>query len=347
MNRAINSLTALRGIAALLVLLYHVILTSPFSRGYLGVDLFFMLSGFVLMHTYGQRFGAGVRWPGYRDFLYARWSRIYPIHLLTLLLLLPLFGQGVRFSGSALLQNLLLTQGPWYTAGQSWNTSAWSLSVEWHAYLLFPLIAALTMRRGKIACGILGAICVLTLALLLKVSMGTVGGVISSVFVLVRGVPEFIIGMILYRFYADGAVRAHFEHDSACLACGVALIAFGTFGANDGPMLLALLGLLMTCAANRGRVARILCSRPLQYLGQISFSLYMIQLVFRTFLDNSRLLPLGGWRYDAVFVGGSFVLAMLISRYVEYPARDWLRGRWQGENSVLPTTLAIQPENAR
>ncbi len=159
------SLTSLRGLAALWVVLYHFSVqcfpnldATPYThiihKGYLAVDLFFMLSGFVMTHVYHRAFSESVT-RHYRGFFVARIARIYPLHVLILLLFvatavasqwttgtatigsirdIPLQGSE---SVSALVANLFMLQG--LDAGKlSWNYPAWSISVEFMAYLLFP-----------------------------------------------------------------------------------------------------------------------------------------------------------------------------------------------------------------
>src|SRR5271165_7035382 len=117
-----KALTPLRGLAALAVLSWHAELPP---RGYLGVDLFFLLSGFVMMHAYGQmQAGMGA----YLQFLKARLARIYPVHLLVLVLLLPQLQSSPAFSLGGLLSSLLLLQSPWHS--MCWNFCSWSISAE-------------------------------------------------------------------------------------------------------------------------------------------------------------------------------------------------------------------------
>src|SRR6516164_1868697 len=168
----LQSLTPLRGIAALWVVLYHYAVLYPPSlhlqhytdmleKGYLAVDLFFMLSGFVLAHVYWNAFAADVD-ERYRKFLFARIARLYPLHLFVLSLfvateiadravhyaetgeleLVPLEGAQ---SFTALVANLFMLQG--LKASQlSWNYPAWSISVEFMAYLVFPFALPLIWR---------------------------------------------------------------------------------------------------------------------------------------------------------------------------------------------------------
>ena len=100
MDNQIRSLTSLRGIAALIIVVHHFsyyalpqlgvmlsVYSYFFQNGYLAVDLFFILSGFIMTHVYLDRFSAGVSKSTYWQYLRARFARIYPLHLFTLLVL--------------------------------------------------------------------------------------------------------------------------------------------------------------------------------------------------------------------------------------------------------------------
>jgi peptidoglycan/LPS O-acetylase OafA/YrhL len=117
------SLTPLRGIAALWVVVFHYCrhfpavhpdhYTGAIYKGYLAVDLFFMLSGFVISHVYHRVFARRATGRHYRDFLKARVARIYPLHLTVLLL----------FVATALAEG-----AAGYLYGGSWGRSGWSAS---------------------------------------------------------------------------------------------------------------------------------------------------------------------------------------------------------------------------
>lgn len=153
----LDQLTGVRFFLALGVVLFHFQLywTLPaesaglLNRARLGVDVFFILSGFILTHVYLQ----GDRAPNYGRFLAARLARIYPAHLFILLAMLglvliaPVFGVGLepgRFNPVDFAGTLLLVQA-WFPRESMalWNGPAWSLSAEWFAYLAFPAYAAL------------------------------------------------------------------------------------------------------------------------------------------------------------------------------------------------------------
>jgi peptidoglycan/LPS O-acetylase OafA/YrhL len=102
----LSNLTPLRGIAALLTVIFHVDLelgmdgnlllkfedSILISRLYLMVDFFFILSSFVMCHVYGRWFQDSVRWPDFRQFTLARFARVYPLHVAMLLLTALIWG---------------------------------------------------------------------------------------------------------------------------------------------------------------------------------------------------------------------------------------------------------------
>src|ERR1700730_4495727 len=171
------SLTPLRGIAALWVVIFHFCwyfpavhperYTGAVYKGYLAVDMFFVLSGFVITHVYKEGFAQRVTGRSYRDFLKARVARIYPLHITVLLLFVatataeraasyalrgsfepvPLLGER---SVGGFFANIVMLQGLW-ARELSWNDPAWSISLEFLAYLLFPLLFPVLWRAGPAA----------------------------------------------------------------------------------------------------------------------------------------------------------------------------------------------------
>ena len=130
--------------------------TLPVLRsGYLGVDLFFVLSGAVLTHVYT---GHNLLHPAaYWSFLRNRLARIYPLHIITLcalgllVILVPSFADrygdhATRFSADAFIASALLIQNWAHWLPDAWNVPAWSLSAEWFAYLMFPVILLFAAR---------------------------------------------------------------------------------------------------------------------------------------------------------------------------------------------------------
>src|SRR3984893_5338497 len=193
---AISALTSLRGLAALTVLIFHVI---PDFRGYLAVDLFFLLSGFVLTHVYHE---IRLTRQSYFNFLKARLARVYPVHLMMLVLLLAMLDTRPDFSSDGLLSSLLLLQSPWHS--MCWNYASWSISAEWHSYLLFPILAINYRTRSNTALLSTLAICASVVGVIDYSNNYGSGNISNTIVVLLRCLPEFASGIVLYFLYQRG-----------------------------------------------------------------------------------------------------------------------------------------------
>lgn len=168
----IRQLTGIRFVAAFWVLLYHLqdpldrigvmdipVLSDVIRVGRLGVDLFFALSGFIIAHTYLTRMGPRLSLGSAANFWWLRLARIYPVHFVMLnvaglAVIAQVWITGVEKDRPWLnawdyMRNLLLIQewGPHPDRG--WNVVAWSLSMEWLAYLFFPLLVLLLYLLHK------------------------------------------------------------------------------------------------------------------------------------------------------------------------------------------------------
>ena len=182
----LSNLTPLRGIAALMVVIFHFsIFITPLidpqvslgmRRWYLLVDFFFVLSGFIMMHVYGGWFEANVSRGTYWKYLGAQFARIYPLHLVTLLWVVSLFAlfraKGIYLDANAsavgdfskIPEHLLLLHGFDMPRTGTWNTPSWSIAAEWLMYLVFPFLVPLFYRfrtYSIISCGFI-ALCINT-----------------------------------------------------------------------------------------------------------------------------------------------------------------------------------------
>jgi peptidoglycan/LPS O-acetylase OafA/YrhL len=311
----LSAVTSLRGIAALTVLIFHVI---PDFRGYLAVDLFFILSGFVLTHVYSEMV---VTYQSYFAFLRARLARIYPGHLLMLILLLPMLNNGPDFSSGGLVSSLLLLQSPWHSI--CWNYGSWSISAEWHSYLLFPILVVNYRTRSNNALLATLVVCA-GIVSLADWSSGS-GNISNTIAVLLRCLPEFISGIVLYLLYQRGSLPKWIDRDKTLWLAVAMLPLLEWFHVPDGIMICMLGIVLLTGATNRGRSVRFLNCRAFSYLGYISYSLYMVQMVIAVVLMSLLHLSTSSILYKILFVGFCFLSAAIISPTIEYPARNWLK----------------------
>jgi peptidoglycan/LPS O-acetylase OafA/YrhL len=239
LGEQLPSLTPLRGIAALWVVIYHYVVTyfsslhtehytQIFAKGYLAVDLFFLLSGFVLTHVYQEAFTRSIG-ANYREFLFARVARLYPLHVFVLLLFLTtaMATQALRYattgqvgsiplegarSLSAAVANLFMVQGL-KASELSWNYPAWSVSVEFIAYLGFPFALPLIWKarwRGRAVLGLMLVGVLAYFAYLTKDDFNQWDGPQT----LVRCLPEFLLGTVLYGAYRGGLLPVAIRGDA-------------------------------------------------------------------------------------------------------------------------------------
>ncbi|MET0294811.1 MAG: acyltransferase [Phenylobacterium sp.] len=339
----IKPLTALRFFAAYWVVLFHFWPKlagggEPMfvEKGYLGVELFFVLSGFILCHVYRTELEEG-RYR-YGRFLWARLARVYPLHLATLLAMGALaIGAGLAgfavdphiLSWEALPANLTLTHAWGLAPVAGWNHPSWSISAEWFAYLTFPLFAwtALALKQRPLLW--------VGLALAMLVGLYT-GFEAAAGFPLTRAtfnwgalriVPCFALGCALHNLWRErpiGDLRLALGGAAAALA---AAVGAASLGAHDS-LIVALLGLLIYLLAAAAQAGSKQFDHPLLvYGGEISYSVYMICIPWQIVFVNSaaRLLEIKGEQLPfTVWIAGVLTiipLAALSYHLIERPAR--------------------------
>ena len=346
MPQNLKQITSLRFFAAMWVVAFHFwpsltpAVPALVGRGYLGVELFFVLSGFILSHVYLKSFGEGrFRYP---DFLWARLARIYPVHIATLaglgLMVAAAAMAGMSVSGNVIVWpsfpgHLLLVQS-WGLAPQGgWNHPSWSISAEWFAYLTFPVSAWIAWRlkqRPWVAVGLaLALIAVLYPAFQRLTDLPLTQATI--VWGAVRIVPCFAYGCAIYLLWNSGALKTRVAAKVAALS-GVAAVTFGAlFGAPD-PLMVALFGgLIVGLAAMASTGSRLLTAPVWVYLGEVSFSIYMVVVPWELLFGRaaSKVLHLGGDVLPPVawlmMTLGVIPAAMVLHHLVERPAREAMR----------------------
>jgi peptidoglycan/LPS O-acetylase OafA/YrhL len=343
--RRLEGLTALRAVAAMAVILFHVNqrlggnIGLPrylplVDRYYLGVDLFFILSGFILAHVHGADFvkltpGRAAR------FYILRLARIYPVHVVLLALYLVLFlgydvvgrhfGISIRLPGRYTAETFLGQLFLVLPNALAWNFPAWSVSAEWLAYLAFPFLAFAFCRLPARRCCAWLLTVVAGFALVYDLAFG---GTMDHIG-LVRVAFEFSAGYLLYRSAFAAPLPELLPALLATLMLAAAL--FGTRFADFGAVLA--IGALVVIVARGGpRVARVV-PRPLRWLGEISYSLYMVQsLTLATVGRVQAELPkswptASGLAVVMLLLLANILAAALLYRLVERPAREKLR-RW-------------------
>jgi len=341
-----------RAFAALWVVFHHLRL-GPFSHaaipaaldvavfrlGYLGVDLFGFLSGFVIAYNYAERLER-------RDparigrYLWLRAVRIFPLHWFALVLLLAArlwidgfeAGANDRLYGARdFVESALMVHG-WGFGRLAWNLPSWTVSSEWLCYLGFPLAASWLVReRDGAHCALLAALCIVTTALLMRlVGHPDFNATADSGWVRIAG--EFLAGCLLQRAWAAGWGR-HAPWGwlaPAAVAAAAALTLTGSAAA----MVACFAVLVYALAHERGPLASLLAARPIVFLGEASYAIYLMHWVVLRILIHAHVNPFAGTAWQANLPARfAFDLAAIVSvaiavhLAVEAPARRHLR-RW-------------------
>ncbi len=347
------TLTGIRAFAALLVLILHAnqFVPNPISdhvdflhRGYLGVDLFFILSGYIIAHVYLTAFAV----PSARSigiFFWHRFIRLFPAHAVVLigLIVLVLAGRsaGIPFRAEdgwsfADLPWYFLMVHAWGTVGMmGWNSPSWSISAEWTAYLLFPLIA-LGLARLPRGTAFIVALCALAVTMIAfdlaewRIKTAWLGAP-----AIIRVAGEFIFGAALCQAALFAGRPGGARRLLGDLAAPMGLVGYiiaAQLHAQDF-ILIGLLALMLLGASSGGRIARFLFSRrPAIWLGEISYSVYIVHVpsifVLRTGFDEIGFETWSGpMRIAAVFAAIVITIsaAAVLFYLVERPVRRRLR----------------------
>lgn len=359
-------LDSLRGLCALLVVFFHLPVSSHlhplalFRHGYLFVDFFFVLSGFVIAHAYGGRLGSP---KDFVPFVIKRMGRVWPLHAVMLAAFIGIelcrlwfhFDAATPFtrdrSVEAIFTNLLLIQSFNIHDYLTWNGPAWSISVEMGAYVVFAALMILSPRRfGIISLVIiaLGALIVLTQATRF---MNT-----TFDFGFPRAAYGFFLGCLVHGVWkrrppAFSPVAVSWLQ----LACLIGVGAYVSYARGPwtvaAPLFFAVS--IWIFSEERGLISRLLSIKPMLALGHWSYSIYMVHMFVITLMlivsrklgimPDGRRIDFGSpWLNDlfALAVIGVIIgLSVLTYRLIEIPGRDAVNG-WLARRKALKAVPA-------
>lgn len=353
-------MTGIRGIAALWVMIFHAQqyickpLGWPFlvnirfvTNGWRGVDLFFMLSGFVLMYAHGREFHEIRKGPMTR-FARLRFTRVYPLNAVVTLLigvlviLQPGFVAWARsrvepsfFSPGAFVRTMFLANRWFLPGGSAWNGPTWSLSLEILGYLLFPWLAFCAVRISNrwLLAGI-SALCLLGTAVILKVTHHEPATIDQMAFL--RMASCFATGIALFRLWAlaGESAKRWARWITAGSALAIVILCSVSFA---GPSInFCFASLLYGLAFQQGIVNTVLSSRVVVFLGEISFPLYLTHFVPVLWLKYYLRFQDPPYSHIQVWISllcwaiACIVIATVLHYAVENPFHAWGR-RWAGE----------------
>ena len=344
----LDALTGARGLAAWYVVFYHIRdafgpevpagVISFLSKGYLAVDLFFILSGFVMWLNYGAKFERdGLR--AAPVFLRRRLARIYPLHLFILCSMACFVGLMAltgrydpnHYPLSELPLHLLLIQNWGFTSALTWNDPSWSISTEFGAYLLLPFAALILLRWKRGVAVNLAAIAMLciTLAFILRIRGATTMGDGITENGLIRCLFQFLVGVFICSIWQQATASQH-----RLLLAFSALIAtvVGAGWANGDLSEMAAVPTLFAAtvyflAQTSSWAGNPLTSRIAVHIGDISYSTYLVHfflwILFKLiFVSDPTTVPLV---LMMGFAALTYAASEILYRAIENPGRKWMQ----------------------
>ena len=349
------ALTGLRTLLACNIVLFHFtpphmgVLYPVINNSYVFVGFFILLSGFVLAYNYGDRPQLSKR-----SFWRARFARLYPIYLLSLVISFGMLATEWHsrshgdFVTGAVLTPLML-QGWSPELATFWNTVAWTLSCEAALYFAFPWLVRLPWPKstGRLVALLLGiwALGLVPHTVYMLTNPDHIAGSIdrySSGYWLraLKYTPlaylcTFLAGMILAKLQARMTLTQRQRTWIACASLSVLAVFFATAVAHvpyilmHGGLLVPLFGALTVGLSGQNFIASAFAWKPIELLGQASYALFLLHFNFinmlRTYHVPERLHLAA---YDPwVSYAATLALAVSAMYLVERPARRAILGQ--------------------
>ena len=355
----LNALTGLRALAALNIVFFHFSNPQSFgwlapvvNAGFIALGLFFMLSGFVLAYNYSDPAREGkldrVR------FWKARFTRLYPVYLLSLLLswrmVAPEYGAHThRMFWTGMVLTPLLLQGWFPSIATFLNTPAWAMPAEAFLYSLFPWLARWkrSERVGPLLWKMAGVwiLAMVPGALYMVFNPDGIahpdrwskGPWLQALkYTPLPHLAGFVFGILLAELdeLVERTGRLRLILGLAGFAGVLGLMELGPkvpYALIHDGLLMPLFGCIVLGLAGYNPLARALSWRPLVFVGEASYCLYLLHFNLWNLIHDTHVLErLGLIRYDpwisyAVLIG----LAVAALHVVEKPAQRLLR-KWMG-----------------
>jgi peptidoglycan/LPS O-acetylase OafA/YrhL len=358
-GQRIKALDGIRGIAAMIIAFgwhYHTFSsdgfspdTYPFSRilywpyhfGYVAVDIFFILSGFIFFTLYRNKIAEHSL--SFRDFAVLRFSRLYPLHWLTLIIVLmvqvfiDINGLPVDYTGSHwkfffFLINVPMLQNGWFTTYYSFNAPSWSISIEIMMYLLFFLVFCNTRETKKY---LLYCLFLIYLGAVIKLSGDDKAFFNEQV---ARGLMGFFIGCLTGEIYEYCKTNKKQGLIFTCF-CGFAVSVLIIVPALYGYGILKKWELVYTFAFYPALIFVILrikyisalfSIKPLVHLGNLSYGIYLLhyplQLIIKTSYAYLKIdINYSSKIFYISYCAAVLVISHFIYRYFEKPIQNKIR----------------------
>ena len=342
-----HQLTFTRFVAAFAIVVFHFgqnvspfsQLNFLFSQANLGVSFFYLLSGFVMMIAYKKK-----QTISSTEYFQNRFARVYPLYVLALLVCFFIFSANNK---TALGLGLLGLQAWSPRYALDLNVPGWSISVEAFFYLTFPFLFNNFYRRQsfKTVCIGIGIVWVLSqVAFHLLINSKSYQPYPSNEYAFAHYFPllhlnEFLVGNLLGLLYCRLTKGKNYDIHLVVLAFSILALLKLNLPVNYHNGLLAILfgPFIYLLALNTGKITSVFSKKPMVYLGEISYGVYILQ--FPVYIFCQRLFNTknsDGWFYS--YVGILLGASVICYHVVENPLRELLKARHK---------KVVKPSNSR
>ncbi|MGH1518934.1 acyltransferase family protein [Chryseobacterium sp. JK1] len=335
----IGQITFTRFVAAMAIVVSHFnkdlflykidYISNLFLRANVGVSYFFILSGFIMIIAYHKKDKID-----YFEFYKNRFARIYPLYIVGLLLYF--MTRSEMFEGYKILLYGLGIQT--WIPGEAMilNFPGWSISVEFLFYLLFPLLYNYFYSRDN------KTIWIVTIMIWLITQVfsnlypvyGAYEGPHTKSHEFLYYFPlwhlnEFLIGNLAGLFFVKNFKQKNYDVYVVLIFLLILLsLIFVPLFYHNGLMALLFVPAILLISANNGKITKLFSMKPLEYLGEISYAIYITHIPVLYLLRE--FLKWQGYQFNIDLVFAIYIVVVLISSTVFYqciekPMRNILR----------------------
>ncbi len=333
MDKRFEALDAFRGIAALIVAVAHLNVVGVISdltivkNAFFFVDFFFVLSGFVIAYSYGDKVAS---YKQFKDFSVKRFARIWPLHCFMLFLFIPFamanvflgIELGDRFSIYSFISNFFLVQS-FVMIPLSWNITAWSISTEFYTYLIFGFLCLFPFFQRKAYVSV--AIIMISFAfMMMKLDINNT---------LFQCLASFFLGNLAARCYSNFKIKPWMEW---AIIIAIVFILSNYQGYElYFIMPFFFFATVIIFSQESGVLSKLLRAKLFQVLGVLSYSIYLthtwlisaikalsivlgklVDYTFMQSIDGVRFINFGFSNNDFIFV--PFLLIVVGFSFLTY-----------------------------
>lgn len=230
----------------------------------------------------------------------------------------------------------------------TWNITSWSVSAEWFSYLLFPVLALFVSRKKMISNAIFViSILLMYIAIVVYVPRSPYNSGVSNSYDLnvsfdwgfLRGLAGFMSGMLCYQIYQIKTLNSFLSKDSIGIISFVLFIVVAGVQVTDLIFIPLFMLILLSSVSNTKGMHKIFMFKPFQFIGKISYSIYLLHyiLILCVLMPILKFLkfnytgpgslnpPLNvGFAMCALFVAMVMIVSSITYKYIEKPFRNWI-----------------------